>query len=204
MAKCRTDSNRRDLATWLMMLLPGFMFVGLLAPAAVSVKPKAADEIGPLSFHNFQPRRSIHLTLPNELGALPNSALEPVFAGAHFVADQAKAAVDFEFDAEDGRKQIVLNEDSVETYVAETLFDASIDEPQQQLVVDLAPLWDPAVFGVIPELIDKTGFTMYDDFPGGGFKFGAPPASAVIPEPATGGLLAIGLAALAVRHRHRA
>ena len=41
MAKRRTDSNRRDLATWLMMLLPGFMFVGLLAPAAVNVKPKA-------------------------------------------------------------------------------------------------------------------------------------------------------------------
>jgi hypothetical protein len=202
MAKRRTDSNRRDLATWLMMLLPGFMFVGLLAPAAVRVKPKAADEIGPSSFRNFQPRRSIQLSLPNGQGALSNSAFEPVFAGARYLADQAKSVVEFEFKADDGGEQIVLNEDSVETYVAETLFEASIDEPQ--LVVDLTPLWDPAVFDVIPELIDRTAFTMWDDFHGNRVKFGAPPTGVVIPEPATGGLLAIGLATLALRRRHRA
>ena len=70
MAKRRTDSNRRDLATWLMMLLPGFMFVGLFAPAAVKVKPKAQEEVGPISFRNFAPRRPIQFALPTGHSAL--------------------------------------------------------------------------------------------------------------------------------------
>lgn len=202
MAKRRTDSNRRDLATWLMMLLPGFVFVGMLAPAAVSVRPKAQEEIGPISFRNFKPRRPIQFSLPIGQGALSESTLEPVFAGARYVVDQAKRVVEFDFKADDGDKQIVLNEDSVESYVAETLFEASSEDPQQQLAVDLTPLWDPSVFDVIPDLIDRTGFTQWDDFHGTGVRFpsGTAPGN-VIPEPATGGLLAIGLAALALRRK---
>jgi hypothetical protein len=200
MAKRRTDSNRRDLATWLMMLLPGFMFVGLLAPAAVNVKPKAQEEIGPISFRHFSPRRPIQFSLPN-LHGLSESGLEPMFAGARYVVDQAKRVAEFDLKA-DENEQIVLNEDSVETYVAETLFEAAIDDPQQQLVVNLTPLWDPSVFDVIPDLIDRTGFTMWDDFHGTGLVFPqGPPPGNVIPEPATGGLLAIGLSALAMRRK---
>jgi hypothetical protein len=203
MAKRRTDANRRDLATWLMMLLPGFMFVGLLAPAAVSVKPKAEEEIGPISFRHFAPRRPIQFSLPVGQGALSESGLESVFAGARYLVDQAKRVVEFDFKADDGGKQIVLNEDSVETYVAETLFEAPIDDPEPQLVVDLTPLWDPSVFDVIPDLIDRSGFTQWDDFHGTGVRFpsGTAAPGNVIPEPATGGLLAIGLAALAMRRR---
>jgi len=201
MAKRRTDSNRRDLATWLMMLLPGFMFVGLLAPAAVNVKPKAQEEIGPISFRNFSPRRPIQFSLPNLHGALSESGLEPMFAGARYVVDQAKRVAEFDVKA-DENEQIVLNEDSVESYVAETLFEAAIEDAQQQLVVDLSPLWDQSVFGVIPDLIDRTAFTMWDDFHGTGLVFPqGPPPGNVIPEPATGGLLAIGLAALAMRRK---
>src|SRR5688572_1104287 len=93
MAKRRPDSNRRDLAAWLMLLLPGFVFVGLLAPAAVSVKPKAKDETGPISFRNFRPRRPIQFSLPvgqTAMSTMSESGLESVFAGARYVVDQAK------------------------------------------------------------------------------------------------------------------
>lgn len=199
MAKRRPDSNRRDLATWLMLLLPGFMFVGLLAPAAVSVKPKAQDEIGPISFRNFRPRRPIQFALPVGQAAFSESGLESVFAGARYVVDQAKRVVAFDFQANDD-KQIVLNEDDVENYVAETLFEASIEGDPQQLVVDLIPLWDPSVFDVIPALIDRTAWTQWDDFHGTSLPTGSGPGT-VIPEPAPGALLAIGLAALAIRRK---
>ena len=73
MANRRTDSNRRNsgrrnFAGWLLTLLPGFMFLGLLAPAAVSVKPKAEENYGPLSFHNFSPRRPFEV--PNLVHAV--------------------------------------------------------------------------------------------------------------------------------------
>jgi hypothetical protein len=210
MAKRRTDSNRqsprrRDLATWLMMLLPGFMFVGMLAPAAIHVKPKAqSQDYGPISFRNFTPRRAIQFPLaitnalaPSESGGA-GSVLDPMFSGARYVADQARRV--FDPAAKTESNEIVLAEDNMETYVAETLFEAPIDE-QQQLVVDLTPLWDPNLFDVIPFIFDKTAHTQWEDFHGAGLAFPAvlPTPGPVVPEPATGGLLALGLVALALR-----
>jgi hypothetical protein len=203
MAKRRTSSNRRSLAAWLMMLLPGFMFVGLLAPAAVHVKPKPQEETEPVSFRNFAPRRPIQFALPHAQSVVAPSAVEPMFAGARYVADQARRDPVPEPDVAapaEPKDEIVLAEDNSAKYVAETIFETPIEGTGPQLVADLRPLWDPNLFDVIPELIDRTGFTMWDDFHGTSVRFG-PPVSNVIPEPATGALLAIGLAALAIR-RH--
>jgi PEP-CTERM motif len=210
MAKRHTDSNRessgrRDLAAWLMMLLPGFMFVGLLAPAAVHVKPKATDDYGPISFRSFAPRRPIQYALPLGIGVGQNGAshslLEPMFSGARYLAGQAKRVFEPKANENSGN-EIVLNEDNVPTYVAETLFEAQMEDPQPQLVVDLNPLWT-AEFNVMPELFDKTARTMWDDAGGAGYAIAPPPQQpgTVIPEPATGGLFALGLAALALSRK---
>jgi hypothetical protein len=80
-----------------------------------------------------------------------------------------------------------------------------MDQPQPQLVVDLNPLWDPNLFDVLPFIFDRTGRTQWDDAHGSSIGIAAPPQTAgpVVPEPATGGLFAFGLAALALR-RNRA
>ena len=57
------------------------------------------------------------------------------------------------------------------------------------------------MFDVIPDLIDRTGIHAVGRFPRHAVFPHGPPPGTVIPEPATGGLLAIGLAALAMRRK---
>ena len=202
MAKRRTDSNRRDLVAWLMLLLPAFMFVGMLAPAAVKVKPQAEDETGPITFRNFAPRQPIQYALPAARAAAQLRG-DPAFTGARLLPDEPRRDLPVDVAAAGADSEIVLAQDNVETYVAETLFEAPIDDPQPRLVVDLTQLWDPSLFNIIPHLIDRSAWTQWDDFHGTSTRFPGSTPTNVIPEPATGGLLAIGLAALALRRRHR-
>ena len=204
MAKRRSDSNRRNsgrrnFAGWLMMLLPGFMFLGLLAPAAVSVKPRAEDSYGPISFRNFSPRHPFNVPLHMAHAIFENEAVDTVvFSGARYLAEQSKRV--FELDTKVNDDQIVLaSNDGAADYVAETLFGAAGDEVQ--LTVDVTPLWDPAIFDVIPGLIARNGWSQWDEFHGiGGSGNGRRPP-VVVPEPTTGALLAFGLGALALRRR---
>src|SRR5262245_36278107 len=162
MAKRRTDSNRRDLAAWLMLLLPAFMFVGMLAPAAVKVKPQTEDETDPIAFRNFAPRRPIQYALPSaRAAASPELRAEPAFAGARLLPDEPRRDLPVDVAAVGGDNEIVLAQDNVESYVAETLFEAPIDDPQPRLVVDLSQLWDSSLFDIIPDLIDRSAFTQW-------------------------------------------
>jgi len=203
MAKRQTDSSgRRSFAALLLMLLPGFMFLGLLAPAAVTVRPEAESEtIGADTFRSFAPARP-PLLPPRAIAraALPDaSLLEPLFSGARLLAQEAQRVFDLPQVAAAGEEDIALEEeDVVEEYVADTLFDESVEQPV--LAVDLTPLWDPVVFDVIPPSILRDGYSMYDDFHGGSVRFsGPPPAPFVVPEPETSALLVLGLIALALR-----
>jgi hypothetical protein len=207
MAKRRTDSNRRNsgrrnFAGWLLTLLPGFMFLGLLAPAAVSVKPKAEDSYGPISFRNFSPRHPLNVPLHLAHAVFESNAVDTiVFSGARYIADQSKRV--FEVDTKAKDDQIVLaSNDGAQDLVSETLFAAAGDEVQ--LTVDLTPLWDPSVFDVIPGLLVRNGWSMWDDFHGTGAGPRTPLPSPVVPEPSTGALLAFGLGALALRRRRTA
>jgi hypothetical protein len=213
MAKRATDSNgrtsrRRDLAAWLMMLLPGFMFVGLLAPAAITVHPQAEETYSLGSFRDFEPRRPLQVPLTIVHSLVPAAGVEPIFSGARYLADQAKRVFELELNAPnapsaDNGKQIVLAEDDVQHYVTDSLFQGESSD-QTVLSVDLTPLWNPALFDVIPGLIVRDGFNQWDDFHGtgpGGLR--APPAPAAVPEPTPGVLLALGLAAFASHGRRR-
>ena len=210
MAKRRTESTRRstgrnNLATFLLLLLPGFMFIGLLAPAAVTVKRVAPSEVaGPVALPNLE---SARLPLIGARAfasaAIPDmSTLDPLFAGARYLAREAQQMFgQLQARAEED-ETIVLEEDGVEDYVTDTLFEQPPDEPV--LAVDLSPLWDPSLFDVIPGLIARDGYSQYDDFVGTGNAVGgAPVAPVIVPEPETGALVAIGLIALALRASRR-
>jgi len=208
MGKRRTDSNRRgsgrrNFAAWLMTLLPGFMFLGLLAPAAVSVKPKVEDSYGPISFRNFAPRRplQIPLHLVHAVFENNNAGDTVVFSGARYLAEQSKRVFELDAKANDDDEIVLAANDGVEDYVSENVFGTAGDEVQ--LKVDLLALWDPAIFDVIPGLITRNGWSQWDEFHGIGPGHG-PRRPVIVPEPTTGGLLAFGLGALALRRRRTA
>lgn len=203
MAKRHTDSSgRRSFAALLLMLSPGFMFLGLLAPAAVTVKPAAESEtIDADTFRSFAPARAPLLPPRAIASAMLSDAtfLEPLFSGARLLAQEAQRVFDLPQVAAAGDEDIALDEeDVVEEYVTDTLFDESLEQPV--LSVDLTPLWNPALYDVIPSMILRDGYSMYDDFHGSSIGFGGPPpAPFVVPEPEAGALLLLGLIALALR-----
>jgi hypothetical protein len=212
MAKRATDTNRRrtgrrNFAAWLMTLLPGFMFLGLLAPAAITIKPKAEESYGPVTFRNFAPRRPINipvLTHQNFATSLAGSGIDAVFSGARYVAEQSKQVFETaEPKAVTDENKILLAADGVQDYVAETLFGAGSADDSVMLRVDLEPLWAKAIFDVVPGLIVRDGYQQWDDFHGIGSPH-TPIRPQFVPEPSTGALLALGLGALALRRRRSA
>src|SRR5262245_32669382 len=127
MAKRRTDPNRRNsgrrnFAAWLMTLLPGFMFLGLLAPAAVSVKPNE-DSYGPVSFRTFEPKRPLQ-EVPLRLAhaIFENTAGDTgVFSGASYLVEQSKRVFEPEVETNDDDQIVLAANDGVEDYVSENV-----------------------------------------------------------------------------------
>jgi hypothetical protein len=88
--------------------------------------------------------------------------------------------------------------DDIDPFVADQFFK---DLLKPSFVADGGPIWDPRLFDVIPPLSPIGNDSRYDDFPGVGID---PNAGVVIPEPATGLLVVLGLVALAVSRRRSA
>jgi hypothetical protein len=165
----------------------------------------AREYIDEISFRNYRPRRLVQFPVPRGAAPVSDATREAVFAGARLAIDPAKPVVVSEANVSAGGDDIVLaQEDGVEDYVAETLFGDPATDGTMQLVVDLTPVWEGR-FDAIPALIDRSGYSQWDDFHGTGVLLlsgAVVPPGGVIPEPASGGLLAIGLAALALRRKH--
>jgi hypothetical protein len=178
------------------------MFLGLLAPAAVSVKPKAEEGYGPVSFRPFAPRRSFQpLHLARAVFENSNPGDVVVFSGARYLEEQSKRVYEIEAKAKENNPIVLAANDGVEDYVSQNVFGTVGDEVQ--LTIDLTPLWDPKIFDVIPGLIARNGWSQWDDFHGisPGHR---PLPPVIIPEPTPGVLLGFGLGALALRRRRTA
>jgi hypothetical protein len=91
---------------------------------------------------------------------------------------------------------IVLSD--VDNYIADTLFK---DALQPGVVADATAVWDPRLFDVIADTTKPGSTDQFDDFTGQDDDDEPPPA--IVPEPGTGSLLALGLIALALRARQR-
>jgi hypothetical protein len=127
--------------------------------------------------------------------------VESLFSGARYIAQQVEQAITPS--VESGIAIELADNDPIEQYAAEELavFEQSL--AHTVLTVDRTPVWDSARFDIIPGLLMRDGYSMYDDLLGTGFDFG-PPKTTVIPEPANAALLALGLLGLALRARLRA
>lgn len=200
----RKGALRHTFAVAMFLLLPLLMLVGLLAPAAVQVQREEPDDAvttwtGPLTFRPLSKRP---LLVPRDFSAgfVPELVdIESLFVGPRYRARESQRISSLpSFPASQG-DTIVLDE--VDAYVAEQVFD---DALEPVLTVDLTPLWDPAIFDIIPPLIPLNGERQFDDFVGGGnlvLPTDQPPVP--VPEPAAAALLALGLAGLGLHRRRR-
>ena len=207
MAKRRTDSNRRDLATWLMMLLPGFMFVGLLAPAAVKREAEGARRRSVRSRSAISRRAADPVLAPARAARRCRSRRSSRCSRARATSSTRRSA-SFEFDVkadDDEQADRAAAEDSVENYVAETLFEAPIEGERaarrrpRPALGSVRVRRDPR-----PDRSQRTHAVGRFPRHERALPDRSRAAATVIPEPATGGLLAIGLAALRAVRRKRA
>ena len=97
------------------------------------------------------------------LRSLQIPAVDTGVLGARYIAEQAKRV--FEFDPRPRRRRADrAGRRRRRGYVAETVFDVTMDETQ--LEVDLTQLWDPGRFDVIPGVIGSSVASQWDDFHG--------------------------------------
>lgn len=187
-----------------LLLLPFLAIAGALAPGIVSIQYEEEEqaEITPRERVPYRPVRLSRkpLLVPRDYSAGFVSEvqdLEQLFMGSQYRADTGQRLTRLASFTTSRGDMIVL--DDVDIYLVDTLFK---DVLQPGIVADATAVWDPALFDIIPNLAIPTNGGLYDDLTGQGEvnELAAPP---IIPEPRTGGLLVLGIVALALRARRR-
>ena len=204
----RTGSDAREgprsrLAAALLVMLPGFMFVGLLSPGAVTVDyqapERAAETLRDFPFPTRQPMIAISaatLDATRELGALRDLLVD----GGRLVAHGAKKMLRLpKAQPADGDGDIVLeDQESAGRELVDELFDSTKARDPDELVADLSALWDKR-FGKLKGPLDVSD-RMWDDFPGEVVVgAGVVPTPVAVPEPESAALVVLGLIGIAVR-----
>jgi len=188
-----------------LLLLPFLAIAGALAPGLVTIQYEEEEEQAELGPRERVPYRPVRLSRKPLLVPRDYSAgfvsevqdLEQLFMGAQYRVEAGSRLTRLASFPRSRGDMIVL--DDVDIYLADTLFK---DVLQPGVVVDATAVWDPVLFDIIPNLAIPTNGGQYDDLTGQGevVDFSSPP---IIPEPRTGGLLLVGLIALAIRNRRR-
>lgn len=194
---------RHAIATVVFWLLPLLAFAGVLAPDLVKVQyVEAEEEIaereGTLLFRPVRLGRP-PLVVPRDYAAgfMPQVFdLERMFHSERFRGELGQMLAQLpSFPSSRGDSIVV---DDVDALAAQAVFKDLLDPA---FALDRRELWNPAIYDVIPPLFAIGNGNRYDDFPDLGFDPSG--SDVVIPEPATGSLLGLGLLGLALHRRRR-
>jgi hypothetical protein len=212
MANRRTGTETREgvrsrLATFLLVLLPGFMFLGLLAPAAVKVEYKGAEQAAVAqTLRDFPlPAREpmIAITKATQQATAELGSLRDLLTnGTRLLSQSAKQMMRLPKAQNDDGESIVLDDEKPKRdNLVDQLFDSTgADEPDGPLVADLNALWNKSKHGKIPGPLDPHGDRQYDDFPAEVVAVrGLTPVPVAIPEPESAALLLLGLIGMGMR-----
>lgn len=195
---------RHGIAAIIFWLLPLLAFAGMLAPGYVKVQYEEQEESttakshGSVVFHPVPLSRPPLMIVPRDpsTGFVPEMLdLESLFSGTRYRGESGHRLASLpSFPSHEGDMIVI---DDVDTFVADQIFK---DLLKPSFVATRGVIWDPSLFDVIPPLFPIGNNSRYDDFPEPGLT---PSNGTVVPEPATGLLVSVGLVALGWSRRRR-